>query len=161
MIGEPVRKHRDATPPSPALDQLHPIVWAAAEPQWQVKHLHDAVMDASKAVNAMLQQKVARTDESEASLVGATFSPKPPAEGEARLRFPEGNEQTRESMTRGAMLFGMGCFMAIRNPIGHLPNEHHEITEQEALEQLAAWSLLARWIECAEIEPEPGAVTYH
>jgi hypothetical protein len=53
------------------------------------------------------------------------------------------------------MYFGMGCFMAIRNPIGHLPREHHEITEQEALEQLAAWSLLARWIEHAEIEPEP------
>ncbi len=64
-------------------------------------------------------------------------------------------------MTLGAMHFGMGCFMAIRNPIGHLPHEHHEITEQGVFEQLAAWSLLARWIERAEIEPEPGAVTLH
>lgn len=160
VIGEPVRKRRDS-PPAPALDQLHPVVWKAADPQWKVHHLHDAVMEAAKAVNAMLEAKVGRSDVSEVKLVTEAFSEKPPAEGEARLRFPEGNEPTRESMTRGAMHFGMGCFMAIRNPIGHLPHEHHQITEQEALEQLAAWSLLARWIEHADIEPEPGAVTFH
>jgi hypothetical protein len=49
------------------------------------------------------------------------------------------------------MNFGAGCFMAIRNPVGHLPNDEHELTEQEALERFAALSLLARWIDQAGV----------
>jgi hypothetical protein len=54
------------------------------------------------------------------------------------------------------MGFGAGCFQAIRNPPGHLPNEEHELSEQEAVEQLAALSPLARWIEKAEVEFAPS-----
>ncbi|WP_223163342.1 TIGR02391 family protein [Mycolicibacter arupensis] len=50
------------------------------------------------------------------------------------------------------MEFGSGCFRAIRNPVGHLPNDEVEMSEQEALERLAALSLLARFIDDAEIE---------
>lgn len=49
------------------------------------------------------------------------------------------------------MEFGSGCFRAIRNPVGHLPNDEIEMTEQEALERLAALSLLARFIDDAEL----------
>ena len=49
------------------------------------------------------------------------------------------------------MSFGVGCFQAIRNPVGHLPNEQVELTEQEALERLSSLSLFARWIEEAEL----------
>jgi hypothetical protein len=56
------------------------------------------------------------------------------------------------------MAFGAGCFQAIRNPVGHLPNEEHELTEQEALERLAAFSLLARWIQEATLETTDGTV---
>ncbi len=76
----------------------------------------------------------------------------PPRPGHPRLRFDAiEDEQTRDSMRDGAMNFGAGCFQAIRNPIGHLPNDEHELSEQQALERLAAWSLLARWIDEAEI----------
>ena len=61
-------------------------------------------------------------------------------------------------MRQGAMAFGAGCFQAIRNPVGHLPNEEHELTEQEALERLAAFSLLARWIQEATLETTDGTV---
>jgi hypothetical protein len=48
------------------------------------------------------------------------------------------------------MEFGAGCFEGIRNPAAH---EHGLIlSEQVALEQLAAFSLLARWIEECEVE---------
>jgi hypothetical protein len=50
------------------------------------------------------------------------------------------------------MDFGAGCFEAIRNPVGHLPNDELELSEQDGLERLAALSLLARWIEKAELE---------
>jgi uncharacterized protein (TIGR02391 family) len=150
---EPVRRTRGEAPPMPTVDQLHPSVWKAAEPQWSARHLHDAVMAASKAVNAMLQIKVGRSDLAEVALVQEAFSKNPPTPGRPRLRFPMiEDDKTRESQNQGALSFGVGCFQAIRNPIGHLPDDQHEITEQEALEQLAAWSLFARWIERAEVE---------
>lgn len=104
----------------------------------------------------MLQTKVNRDNISEVKLVQAAFSTSAPGPGAWRLRFPDiTNEQTRDSVTVGAMNFGVGCFMAIRNPIGHLSDDQHDITEQEALEQLAAWSLFARWIDRATISTEP------
>lgn len=155
VIGEPVRRGRNTQAPTPAIDQLHPIVWKAAEARWRTKQLNDAVMAASRAVNAMLQTKVARTDVSEAKLVQEALSVSPRGDGAYRLRFVDiDNKQTRDSMTIGVMNFGVGCFMAIRNPIGHLPDDQHDLTEQEALEQLAAWSLFARWIERAGVSRE-------
>lgn len=155
VVGEPVRRSRSASKlPTPPVDRLHPTVWAAAAPQWTAHHLHDAVMAASKAVNAMLQAKAGRRDQSETTLVQAAFSTSRRPDGRPRLRFLTiENEKTRDSMTQGAMNFGMGCFLAIRNPLGHLPDDEHNLTEQEALEQLASWSLFARWIDRAEIEP--------
>ncbi len=151
-VGEPVRTSRDSSPPAPALDDLRPMVWAAAQPQWKAGHLHDAVMAASKAVNAMLESKVGRSDVSEVKLVTEAFSEQAPTASARRLRFRDiEGEQTRASVTAGVLSFGVGCFKAIRNPLGHLPDDQHEITEQEALEQLAAWSLFARWIERATV----------
>jgi hypothetical protein len=156
VIGEPVRKSRDASTPKPKLDELHPMVWAAAQPQWKAGHLHDAVLAASKAVNALLESKIGRSDASEVKLVTDSFSAKEPVGGAPRLRFPDiDGEQTRESVTAGVLSFGVGCFKAIRNPLGHLPDDQHDITEQEALEQLAAWSLFARWIDRATVSTEP------
>lgn len=154
VVGERVRRVHDAGPPMLAPDRLHPSIWAAAEPQWATRHLHDAVMAASKAVNAMLQGKVGRDDIAEVALVREAFSPNPPVPGRPRLRFAAiENERTRESVTQGALSFGVGCFQAIRNPVGHLPDDEHDLSEQEALEQLAAWSLFARWIERATLTP--------
>lgn len=68
--------------------------------------------------------------------------------------------QTRDSMTHGVSHFGAGCFQTIRNPVGHLPNEEHELTEQGALERLATLSLFAGWIDQAvlvTVEAKPDA----
>jgi hypothetical protein len=85
--------------------------------------------------------------------VQEAFSDKPPQKGKPRLRLPHiTDDQTRESVRQGVMGFGAGCFQAIRNPVGHLPNADHEMDEEAALERLAALSLLARWIDQADIE---------
>jgi hypothetical protein len=134
---------------APKLDaqELHPLIWQAASAQWSTGHLHEAVLAAAKAANSLLQTKVRRRDLSEVKLVREAFTEKPPVPGKPRLRFDAvEDEQTRESMREGVMHFGEGCFMAIRNPVGHLPNDEHELAEQEALERLAALSLLCRWI---------------
>ena len=50
---------------------------------------------------------------------------------------------------------GMGCAQGIRNPQAH-PSP--DITEQEALEQVAALSVLARWVdECDVVGVADGA----
>lgn len=139
---------------SPALtgSQLHPLVWGAASAQWSTGHRHEAVLAASKAVNSVLQTKLDRRDVSEVNLVQEAFGSGDPKPDRPRLRFPMVEDaKTRESLTQGALSFGVGCFQAIRNPVGHLPNEENELSDQEALERLAAFSLLARWIDQAEV----------
>lgn len=132
---------------------LHKLVWSAASAQWATGHRQEAVLAAAKAVNSILQAKLARRDISDTRLIREAFSDDDPLPGRSRLRFRAiEDEQTQESMRQGVMSFGAGCFQAIRNPVGHLPNAEHELTEQEALERLASLSLLARWIDQAEIE---------
>lgn len=142
----------DASPQINA-SMLHPLIWKAATAQWSTGHRHEAVLAAAKAVNSLLQQKTGRRDIAETDLVKQSFSDKPPEPGKPRLRFTGiSNDQTAKSMRIGVMDFGAGCFGAIRNPIGHLPNDEVELDEQSALERLCALSLLARWINEADVE---------
>jgi len=50
----------------------------------------------------------------------------------------------------GAAAFGEGCYRAIRNPSGHIVQG--DLPEHEALEQLAAFSILARSVDSAAAE---------
>lgn len=146
----------DASPRITA-SSLHHLIWGAAETQWTLGQRHEAVLAAAKAVNSQLQAKVNRRDVSESDLVKQAFSDKEAEPGKSRLRFNSiEDEKTRESVRGGALEFGSGCFRAIRNPVGHLPNDEIEMTEQEALERLAALSLLARFIDDADVETAEG-----
>ena len=137
---------------------LHPLIWRAAEAQWSTGHRHEAVLAAAKAVNSMLQSKLGRRDVSDRDLVQQAFSADAAAPGRPRLRFPQiEDSQTRKSMEDGVREFGAGCFQAIRNPIGHRPNDELELDDQTALERLAALSLLARWVDEARVDGGPDA----
>lgn len=152
---EETRSHLGGSDLSPRISaaSLHPLIWRAAEAQWSTGHRHEAVLAAAKAVNSHLQSKVGRRDLSEADLVRQAFSEKDPQPGHPRLRFKAVlDDQTRASMRQGVSDFGAGCFSAIRNPLGHRPNEEVELDEQTALERLAALSLLVRWIDEAQVE---------
>lgn len=46
------------------------------------------------------------------------------------------------------MAYAEGCFAAIRNPVAHVEGE---LPENERLEQLAALSVLARWVDQAQL----------
>ncbi len=132
---------------------LHPLIWRAAEIQWTLGQRHEAVLAAAKAVNSQLQAKLFRRDVSESDLVKQAFSDKAPEQGKPRLRYNTiADEKTRDSVRVGVMEFGSGCFRAIRNPLGHLPNDEIEMSEQESLERLAALSLLARFIDDADVD---------
>jgi uncharacterized protein (TIGR02391 family) len=132
---------------------LHEGVWGAAQSLWATDHRRDAVSAAARYVNAMLQAKLGRRDLVDSKLAEQAFSLHDPGADKPRLRFPgvPRNESWR-SRQQGAMHFAVGCFQAIRNVLAH--EADIELTEAEALEQLAAFSLLARWVDACEIERE-------
>lgn len=132
---------------------LHPWAWENGRSYWNTGHYHQAVMQAAIRINAETQAKLGRMDVSETALFNEAFSPNAPKVGAARLRLAKNDGgKTYENLHRGARAFAEGLYAAIRNPGMHLPQEDAGGEEQLALEQLAAFSLLARWVDQARIE---------
>lgn len=141
---------RSDAPALPA-DQLHDWVWSAARPMWEAGSHSTAVLHAAQSINVHLQQKLGRSDAGEGSLCVEAFSVDLPKPGRPRLRFDgDRSSQTWRSLQEGAGAFGRGCFQAMRNPPAH--SYQHALTGQEAIEELAALSRLARWIEGCVVE---------
>ncbi|MYS48190.1 hypothetical protein GTY23_44870 [Streptomyces sp. SID5998] len=135
------------TPDAPSLpaDQLHPWVWGAARTFWESKHFRSAVHAAASAISAHLQNKLGRRDVTDAALVSEALSSNAPEPGKPRLRIP--GDQTNpdvKSRQRGALMLGQGAYAALRNPAAHGVSD---LPAQEALEQLATFSVLARLID--------------
>lgn len=140
--------HRNLGDNAPALDasHLHPWVWEPARSLWHSGHFAAAVQAASVRVNAETQIKVDRRDVGEVSLYQQAFSTDLPASGKARLRIvPDDGSPTTASRQRGARALGEALFSGLRNPLAH--DGVDELDEHLALEQLAAFSLLARWVD--------------
>ncbi|MFD8419067.1 TIGR02391 family protein [Streptomyces sp. NPDC059668] len=135
--------------PSLPADKFHSWVWDAARTFWESKHYRAAVHAAATSINAHLQDKLGRRDLSDAKLVQEAFSDKAPETGKPRLRIPgdqtDPGVQTRQ---RGALALGQGAFSALRNPAAH---ETGDLTEQETLEQLATFSVVARFIDQCQV----------
>lgn len=137
-----------------AANQLHPWVWNAAVDRWASGHWADAVGAAARAVEEMTQQKTGLSSTGGAGLFSLLFSTEPAAPDKPRLRFAEiaeksGDGKTSQKWTsahEGAAAFGRGCAQGIRNMQAH---GTAELSEQEAIEYLAALSVLARWVDAA------------
>lgn len=133
-------------PNAPALpaDQFHPWVWQAAQTLWDSGHYRHA---------DHTQKKLGRRDVADDSLMQEAFSTNPPQVGKPRLRCPsDPTDPTVQSRQRGALHYALGCFFAIRNPATH---EQGEWDQQPALEYLASFSVLARWIDGWKVETAP------
>ncbi|WP_405447280.1 TIGR02391 family protein [Streptomyces erythrochromogenes] len=130
---------------------MHPWAWEGARPLWQSGHFREAVTAAARKVNAETQNKLDRKDVSETRLFQQAFSQDAPKAGQPRLRLMQDDgSDTYRSVHRGAAAFAEGFFAAIRNPNSHadgLP----DLPQHEALEQLAALSVLARWVAAAAV----------
>jgi hypothetical protein len=130
---------------------MHPWVWQGARALWQSGHFREAVTAAARKINAETQNKVGRRDVSETALFQSVFSKDAPKPGQPRLRLMvDDGSDTFRSVHRGAAAFAEGCYAGIRNPNSHedgLP----ELPEHEALEQLAVFSVLARWVDTATV----------
>jgi hypothetical protein len=130
---------------------LHPWAWEDGLTLWNTGHYHQAVMQAAIRINAETQAKLRRMDVSETDLFNQAFSLSAPTAGASRLRLmADDGSKTFKSLHRGAMAFAEGLYAAIRNPGMHTPSGGGD--EQLALEQLASFSLLARWVDQATVE---------
>ncbi|MFC4609756.1 TIGR02391 family protein [Streptomyces maoxianensis] len=142
------------TSPSIAGDALHPWVWEPAAPLWAAEAHQDAVLAGARVVNRRLQLKLNRHDIGEKDLCLQSFSPAPPASGKPRLRFDgDRDTPTWKARQEGAMYLSAGAFLGIRNLAAH--EEQVAWTQQEALEYLATFSVVARWIEECAVEAAP------
>ena len=142
----------EPTGPRLQADRLHRWVWDAAKNLWDDGHYGHAVHGATKAVEHQTQIKLKRLDFDGKDLYALAFSTKDPEVGTPRLRFTE-IDKTKQpkrwtSAHEGAQFLGMGCAQGIRNPQAHGTDD---LDEQEALEQLAALSVLARWVESSGV----------
>jgi Protein of unknown function (Hypoth_ymh) len=135
--------------PSIAASQLHPWVWEASARLWDDGHRRMALQAAATAIEVQLKAKLG-VDRSGADLVTKAFTTTDPRPDEPRLRFAAFLEGTESWINahEGAMFFAKGCIQRIRNLATH---EAEEPVEQLALEELAALSVLARWIEEATV----------
>ncbi|WP_181411031.1 TIGR02391 family protein [Nocardioides humi] len=150
--GYEVRERLGLLSPGPALaaDTLHPWVWDAARPHWESDNHDAAVWAAAINVNTQLKAKAERPDLGETKLVQEVFGTSPPEPGKVRLRLcDESNPDLFKDRHIGAIMLGQGLFSGVRNPLNHVGAD--DLTEQEALETLAAWSLFARWVTQAEV----------
>lgn len=139
---------------APQLDAatLHPWVWGSVQGLWSSGHYREAVGAAARAISIQAQAKLSRRDASEARLLSDAFSTNAPTSGHPRLRLSaDDGGDTFRSLHDGAGNFARGVYSAIRNPNAH--EELDELEENKALEQLAAFSILARWVDDATVEP--------
>lgn len=135
--------------PTMNADALHPLVWEAASKRWDAGHYSDAVQRAATFVNANIQDMTARRDVSDSELMREVFSLSAPVENKPRLWWPgDPTDLTVKSMRIGILNMSQGVFSAIRNPVTHSTKD---MERQEALEQLATLSILARWIDRCEL----------
>lgn len=148
---EELRANLGDDAPDLSAAELHPWIWSGAKSLWQSGHYRESVEGAIKKLNAETQNKVGRRDISETDLFKQAFSMDEPKAGKARLRrMKDDGSDTYKSVQRGAMTLAEGVFAGIRNPLSHEADQ--ELSKQEALEYLAALSVLARWVDDSTVE---------
>lgn len=155
MLGQletQVAKAAAEAPPAIGAAAMHPLIWGAAQRLWRDQHYREAVAAAADALIDSVKRMTRRNDVSETALWQETFAEKDPASGKPRLRWPgEPSHRDVKSMNDGLRQFAPGAQMTIRNPAAH----GDAMGEQDALERLAALSLLARWVDhCRLVEVE-------
>ncbi|GAA4360330.1 TIGR02391 family protein [Microbacterium rhizosphaerae] len=138
-----------STAPTMQADALHPLIWGAAWKRWESEHYSDAVQKSATALSGYVKDQTGRYELGDADLMSQAFSLAAPQAGKPRLRWPGNDDDlTVKSMRPGILNMAQGVFAAIRNPAAHSTDE---IPKQEALEQLATLSILARWIERCDL----------
>lgn len=146
---EETRAKLGTNAPTMKADALHPLIWDAASKRWESGHYSDAIQRAATALSGHVKNLTGRHELGDNELMAQAFSHSAPQTGKPRLRWPGNDDDlTVKAMRTGILSTAQGVFSAIRNPATHTTDE---LPKQEALEQLATLSVLARWIDRCEL----------
>ena len=155
MLAEAEAAH-DSEAPGFAPSQLHRLVWTAAAAHWTTHQYRVAVREASEALTSHWRTKLGREDIDGTPFWQETLSHGDPVPGRPKLVWPGATtDKTAKSMrggleplAKGLADLASGLSLTVRNPTTH---SRGELTEQEGIERLAAYSYLARLLDQCEI----------
>ena len=150
--------------PAFAPSDMHPVVWTAAAAHWTTHQYRVAVREASEALTVHWKDKLNRHNVDDTVFWQQTLSVGEPTPGRPKLAWPgDVTDKTVKSMRGGlgplaAALNALatGLNLTVRNVTTHTRTE---LTEQEAMERLAAYSYLARLLDQCEIHAPTTTVT--
>ncbi|THA28431.1 hypothetical protein E6R18_28165 [Streptomyces sp. A1277] len=155
MISEAEEAAKSATPGF-APSELHEVIWTAAAAHWTTHQYRVAVREASEALTVHWKERLGRNDVDDTVFWQQSLSPGEPALGRPKLAWPgDPTDKTNRSM-RGGMeplakalnSLATGLNLTVRNVATHTRDE---LTEQEGMERLAAYSYFARLLDQCEI----------
>lgn len=131
--------------PQMSAGALHPWVWAPARDLWLGAHFRAALHAAATSLVGQTQAKTGRLDVADKALFQEVLGLNPATPEKPKLRvLPDDGSPTYRSAQEGAMHLGVGLYQGVRNVTAH---GVAELEEQIALERLAAFSVLARWVD--------------
>ncbi len=158
-----ISEAEESVTPGFAPSELHEVIWTAAAAHWTTHQYRVAVREASEALTVRWKERLGRNDVTDTSFWQQALSAGAPEPGKPKLAWPgPAEDQTAKSMRGGlAPLAGAlnnlatGLNLTVRNVATHTRDE---LTEQEGMERLAAYSYFARLLDQCEIrraeEPE-------
>jgi hypothetical protein len=147
MIAEAEADGSDLPAFAPA--QLHPTIWAAAATHWTTHQYRVAVREAAEALTVHWKTKVGRNDVDDTVFWQQTLSVGEPTPAAPKLAWPgDPIDKTVKSMRGGLNQLATGLNLTIRNVTTHT---RAELSEQEGMERLAAYSYLARLLDECEL----------
>ena len=163
MIGEAeAADHSDV--PAFAPSQMHPLIWSAAADHWTTHQYRVAVREAAEALTVEWKTRLGRNDVDDTVFWQQTLSPGDPQPQRPKLVWPgDTTDKTTKSMRGGLeplakalTHLATGLNLTIRNVTTHT---RQELTEQEGMERLAAYSYFARLLDQCEIRRDESGAT--
>lgn len=139
---------------SPA--KFHAVVWSEAVEFWTIHQYRVAVREAAEGLTNHWKNKLGRNDADGTKFWQETLSPGGPKPGVPKLVWPgESTDKTVRSMQGGLEplskalnALATGLNLTVRNVATHTRDE---LSEQEGMERLAAYSYFARLLDQCDI----------
>lgn len=150
------QSHLGSGLPTFAPAQFHPVVWGGASTYWTTHQYRVAVREAAESLTIHWKERLGRNDVDDTVFWQQTLSPGPPAPGRPKLVWPGASDDKTVKCMRGGLAplakalnaLATGLNLTVRNVTTHTRTD---LSEQEAMERLAAYSYFARLLEQCEI----------
>lgn len=150
----------DADLPAFAPAQFHPVVWAGASAHWTTHQYRVAVREAAEGLTVHWKERLSRSDVDDTVFWQQTLSPGASEPGKPKLVWPGSTDDKTVKSMRGGLeplakalnALATGLNLTVRNVTTHTRSE---LSEQEAMERLAAYSYLARLLDQCELAAGP------